>query len=128
MAYATVGHLDVAEIRLEFGAEPLRAEIIREHRHVIGVHDESVVDVPPLAQSFECQCAIGGEIVPGLFEDLATKPLGRQIRPNDVLGAIGGPGILDHHVVDQPPNAAQAAFNDGRFILNDHAQADLRHT
>ena len=120
---AAVADLQVVEIvdqgRLEGGDEAGPSKTRRESASII----KRVIDLVALAQLLGDMRAILGEVAPGLVDDLARKMLLTEPVADQLLGAVGGAGVLDQHVVDQGANAFEAAQDDGGLVLDDHAQA-----
>ena len=107
--------------------EPHRVEAGVEGKGVVGVHDEGVIDRLVLTQAGQRHGAVVGEILPRLVENLALQPHPCQPLPDDRLGAVRRSGILDQHVIDQRSDALQAAQDDARLVLDDHAKAECGH-
>ena len=47
-----------------------------------------------------------------------------QRAANELAGVVGGAGVADHPVVDQPPHRCEAALDDRRLVADDHGEGD----
>jgi hypothetical protein len=86
----------------------------------VGVEQQQVVG--PAACELHQLAAVVGEVDPVVLVQLPRNTLERPA--NQVLRAVGGPGVTDHPVVDQLTTRVQAALEDVDLVPDDHAQAD----
>src|SRR5690349_15114637 len=68
---AVVAREDAEEVVVERQgtAERSNVEPIWQKQHIVGVHDEGVIGLLKLPETLEGNCAVRGEILPGLIKD-----------------------------------------------------------
>ena len=91
---------------------------------VIRIDDQRVINPGHRAQMRQGRAAVGGEISPGFVDHLTRNAMFGEIIADDLLGAVGGAGVFDQHIIDQRAAAFEATADHPGLVFHDHAQPD----
>ena len=122
---------DLESLVFEVRTEPEMVGVGREPREVggarhevVGVEHPEVVGRRELPGERQGLGAVGAEVPPGAFEDVARDAFRREGGPDEVRRPVGGSRVDDDDVGDPGERRRESLPDDVGLVLRDHHETD----